>query len=213
MGRPDAPLARIAARRIRRHNEGMDQSYHSELPAHWPRVWRGENGGELFEQFDNDKTRCGVGFFFAVREDHAASYAGCGTQPRAFVLDPGNALDLRDPYHAQRDPAVAAVLNEVRAAYDDWTDRVSGEPMDLADFLEAGDLYNYEGTGTGERWNQLFAEARGAGFDSVLVRDQTDGVHGDDALVWVVFEPRQIHFQAPAATPVANTPPPRRRTP
>jgi hypothetical protein len=177
-----------------------------DIPSHWPRVWRGENGGEMFEQFDQAKTRHGVGFFFAVREDHAAGYAGCGTTPRKFALDPGLCLDLRDP-HARclrQNPKAAQVLSDLRQAFDDWTDRRSGEPMDLTDFLEAGSLYDYEGTGSGTRWNQLFIEARSAGFDSVLVRDETDGVHGEDAQVWVVFDPSRIHFLEPKSTLVAD---------
>ena len=177
----------------------MDNNTPDSFPAQWPRVWRGESSGEMFRTFDAGSTLCGVGFFFAHREDHAAQYAGRGTQPRPFVLDPGRTLDLRDVYHpAIQDPQVREVLEAVRGAFDGWTDRYSGEPMDLMDFLDAGTLYDYEGTGSAERWNRLFKEARAAGFDSVVALDHTDGVGGEDAWVWVVFDPERIHFLSPS---------------
>src|SRR5690606_13467817 len=111
----------------------------------------------------------------------------------------------RDAYGAWRQPAARAVLEQVAAEFDEWVCRYSGEPRHIADYLEAGDLYDYEGTGSGQRWNALFDAARDAGFDSVAVRDVTDGVSGEDAVVWVVFDPARIHpdpsraYQAPAA--------------
>ena len=177
-------------------------------PPHWPRVWRGESGGELFEVFDNAKTRHGVGFFFAQMKEQAQLYAAPGTQPRSFALDPGDVLDLRDPCRPGLPARAAQVLAAVRAEFDEWVDRYSGEPMDLTDFLEAGTLYDYEGTGSGSRWNCLFQEAASAGFDSVVVRDQTDGVSGDDAVVWVVFDPARIHALADPGEVLATTPAP-----
>lgn len=183
---------------------------HSSSPdAAWPRVWRGESSGDLFDKFDMAQTRHGIGFFFAQREDHAACYAGAGTQPRHFALDPGRCLDLTDPYQITRqDHGAAAVLSALRDSFDEWVDRYSGETMDLADFLEAGNLYDYEGTGSAERWNRLFVEAAAAGYDSVRVRDVTDGVSGDDAIVWVVFDPGRIHF-LPSPVPAPSRKGPR----
>lgn len=163
-------------------------------PNEFPRVWRGESSGDLFEVFDNAKTQKGSGFFFAESFDHADSYAAAGTNPRSFVLDPGKVMDLRDPYPLVRDPEASAVLRDLTESFDDWTCRASGEPRTVYDYLEAGDLYDYEGTGTGERWNLLFRLCHYAGYDSVVVRDYTDGVRGEDSVVWVVFDPERIHF-------------------
>lgn len=164
-----------------------------------PIVWRGESSGDMFDRFDMAKTRCGVGFFFAQRQDHAAFYAGQGTQPRAFRIDPGQCLDLADAYGAvNRDARARQVIQALREEFDEWVDRRSGEDMDVVDFLETGSLYDYEGTGSGTRWNMLFMLAQDAGFDSVRVRDVTDGVCGDDALVWVVFDPARIEACEPS---------------
>ena len=186
----------------------------TSFPSDWPRVWRGESGGELFDTFENGKTRHGIGFFFAQSHEHATYYAGFDTQPRPFVLDPGNVLDLLDPHglHLKNSQA-QAVLNGVRQAFDEWIDRSSGEERDLTDFLEAGDLYDYEGTGSAERWNTLFVEARAAGYNSVKVRDYTDGVTGDDAIVWVVFDPSRIHHAIAPQPSVVSAPNRRRPSP
>ena len=174
------------------------------FPDSWPRVWRGESSGDLFESFDLGKTHAGVGFFFALSHEHAQFYAGHGTQPRAFVLDPGNTLNLCDPYLAWREPAARQVLEDVSENFDEWVCRHSGEERDLVSYLDAGDLYDYEGNGSGQRWNSLFRTARAAGYDSVCVRDYTDGVKGEDSVVWVVFEPGRIH--ADPNRPVPETP-------
>ena len=171
------------------------------FPDGWPRVWRGESSGVLFDTFDAARTHHGVGFFFAQSHEHACFYAGHGTQPRAFALDPGRTLNLLDPYRVMRDPGVAAVLGALKEGFDEWVCRHSGEERDVLDYLEAGDLYDYEGTGSGRRWNALFALAQEAGFDSVCVRDNTDGVPGEESVVWVVFKPEQIHPDPERATP------------
>lgn len=168
--------------------------YHKSMTSSThPLVWRGESSGVLFDEFDLSKTRCGVGFFFAHRHDHAAFYAGAGTEPRSFRLDPGTCLDLDDAYGTVTGNAKARqVIEALREEFDEWVDRRSGEAMDVVDFLEAGNLYDYEGTGSATRWNMLFTLAQDAGFDSVRVRDVTDGVSGEDAMVWVVFDPTRI---------------------
>lgn len=167
-------------------------------------VWRGESSGTLYDTFDRRQTNAGVGFFFAEDHRQAAFYAGMGTAPRAFHLKASNVLDLLDPYDASVRPFVQAFAEE----FDEWVDRYSGEPMDVFSYLDAGALYDYEGTGSGTRWNALFRLAEAEGYDAVVVRDQTDGV---DAPVWVVFNPDQI-VHVPGATPRPDheAPPPRR---
>jgi hypothetical protein len=164
-------------------------------------VWRGESSGVLFDEFDLRQTNARVGFFFAESHAHAACYAGAGTEPRAFTLEVERVLDLRDVGRAWRHPESRAVIEALRAEFDEWQCRYSGEPRDVTDYLEAGDLYDYEGTGSGRRWNRLFGLAQEAGFDSVCVLDRTDGDYGNNAAVWVVFNPAQIQIRAPSPRP------------
>lgn len=170
-------------------------------------LWRGESSGVLYDTFDRRQTNAGVGFFFAEDQRQAAFYAGLGSAPRAFHLKAANVLDLLDPY----DPSVRPFVQAFAEEFDEWVDRYSGEPMDVFSYLEAGALYDYEGTGRGTRWNALFRLAEAEGYDAVVVRDQTDGV---DAPVWVVFQPEQI-VHVPHATPrlAPEAPEPRRRAP
>ena len=161
-------------------------------------VWRGEIGGELFDNFDLAKTQAKTGFFFAENKGQADSYAARGTKARAFHLHAERVLDLTDPYSPPNIDFIKAFAQE----FDEWIDRVSGEEMDAFAFLEAGSLYDYEGTGHGNRWYQLFRFASGEGFDAVRVIDATDGLV---APVWVVFEPDQI-VKAEPPTPDAEAP-------
>lgn len=167
-------------------------------------VWRGESGGELFDVFDLSQTNVGIGFFFAERQDHAQMYAGRGTSARAFHLGASRVLDLTDPYgrHLQ------SFLAEFAAEFDSWVDRYSGEPVSVHECLDGGSLYDYEGTGSGERWNALFRCAWSAGYDAVRVLDATDGV--DLGVVWVVSAAHQITFVPSAVAEEVGTPRPRR---
>lgn len=167
----------------------MSQS--NDFPECWPRVWRGESSGILFEQFDLAKTNARCGFFFAQDHEHAQGYAGRGTTPRPFVLDVGKVLDLRDPYGAWiKNPEARQVIQDLRDDYDEWVDPTSGEPMEPCDFMEAGDLYNYD---LGQRWNRLFVLASLHGYDSVVIHDATDGCGSGLGTTWVVFDPSRIH--------------------
>lgn len=159
-------------------------------------VWRGESSGEMFQEFALDKTHAGVGFFFAEDRAHAEGYARLGTEPRAFGLLAARVLDLRDPYG----PGTRCFLDLMTAEFDDWTDRYSGEPMGVHEFLEGGSLYDYEGTGSAQRWNRLFELAWDEGYDAVAVLDSTDGV--PTGTVWVVASPQQIQFLSPSPDPL-----------
>lgn len=157
-------------------------------------MWRGESSGVLFDEFDLSKTNAGSGFFFAQNKEHAQWYAASGTQARCFTLDPGNCLDLRDPYGAYiSNPVIRALIDDLKDEFDEWVDRSSGEEGHPNDWLESGTLYDYEGNGRGQRWNTLFRLAWAHGFDSVVLHDATDSARGEVATTWIVKDARQIH--------------------
>lgn len=163
-------------------------------------VWRGESSGEMFDTFELSKTNAGCGFFFAQHKEHAQWYAAKGTQARAFLIDPGKCLDLRDVYAAYiRDQQVRNLIDALKAEFDEWVDRHSGEEGHPNDWIEAGTLYDYEGDGSGQRWNTLFRLAWAHGFDSVVVHDVTDG---EAAITWVVKDPSQIKPAADLNEPI-----------
>lgn len=147
--------------------------------------WRGEGSGIHFNEFELAKTDCGVGFFFAEVKQQADQYAGRGSEARAFHLCSRNTLDLTDAYAKEADDFIQSYASE----YDEWIDRRSGEKEDVHALIECGYLYDYEGDGSGSRWNHLFRMASGMGYDAVRVLDATDGI---TAPVCVVFDPKQV---------------------
>lgn len=142
-------------------------------------VFRGERDGALREQDGWLNPH-----FFAERFDQAALYAGRGTQPIACVIRGQRLLDLTVPDIRNKDHAALCQL--LMAEHDEWICRRSGEPRNVLSFLEAGDLYDYEGTGSGTRWKSLFRLALDElGFDAVRIMDATDGTNGEPTPVWV----------------------------
>lgn len=161
-------------------------------------VYRGELSGNLYNIFDRRSTDAGVGFFFAENQEQAEGYAGRGTSPRQFKIYADRVLDLTNPYGSEQ----REFLKGYEAEFDEWIDRSSGEATSASEMLEAGSLYDYEGTGSGRRWNALFRIAEAEGFNAVRVLDSTDGV--PTSPVWVVFEPNQaklIDNLEPTANP------------
>ena len=143
-----------------------------------PVIFRGERDGTL-------KASGGAGtpYFFAERYDQAALYAGRGTLPVAAVVQGSTVLDITEL--DRRNPVHCKVMAELIAEFDDWTCRYSGEPVDAWDIVQAGALYDYEGTGSAERWKALLSFAL-EDFDAVRVLDRTDGTQGEAVSVWVV---------------------------
>lgn len=149
-----------------------------------PVVYRGESTGELRK--DN-----GHPFFFAEHHEQAKLYA-VNTEPLCCVLKGKQVLDLTKLDY--RAPELRAFMDAVSQEFDEWIDRYSGEPRALADYLEAGDLYDYEGTGSATRWNKLFDIAFDMGYDTVRVLDCTDGTNHQAIPIWVVQSSSQIRM-------------------
>lgn len=145
-----------------------------------PVVFRGEYTGKL-------KPAGGYlsPYFFAENYDQAALYAGRGTVPVAAVVHGKTVLDLTALDYTS--PVHRKLMEDLTAEFDDWTCRYSGEPIDAWSLLETGGLYDYEGTGSGERWKSLLNLALDD-FDAVRVLDATDGTRGQAVPVWVTRE-------------------------
>lgn len=149
-----------------------------------PVIFRGERDGKLkaLGGWRNP-------YFFAERYDQAALYAGHLTIPVAAVLQGTSALDLTTL--DRNDPVHCRLMADLTAEFNDWTCRCSGEPTDAWSLVESGALYDYEGTGSAERWNTLLRLALDE-FDAVRVLDCTDGTQGQAVPVWVVRDRANI---------------------
>lgn len=154
-----------------------------------PVIFRGERDGTL--KVDGDYWRP---WFFAERYDQAKLYAGRGTEPLSCVIQGGSLLDLTNPSH--RNPAHVEIIKALEDEYDDWTCRYSGEPRDAWSFVEGGDLYDYEGTGSGERWRSLWNIALDK-YDAFRVLDRTDGTGGQACPVWITANLANIREASP----------------
>lgn len=142
-----------------------------------PVVHRGEKSGVL-----RRTDLASSPLFFTENLDHAKLYAGAGTKPIACVIQGRRVLDITQPDFNNTDhrDVVTALLDR----FDDWTCRQSGEERDPWSYLEGGDLYDYEGTGSGQRWRAVFDIAFNLGFDAVRITDCTDGTSQQPSVVW-----------------------------
>lgn len=135
-----------------------------------------------------DKNRSGGMFFFASDKKHAEYYKGgyYGSVGEYYIKSE-NILDLTQINYKDKDKM--KVLLDYINEYDEWIDRYSGEESNPLDLIESGYLYDYEGTGSGNRWRYLFKFAKNHGYDGVKIFDATDGVSD---VTYVVFDPGQI---------------------
>lgn len=143
-----------------------------------PLLFRGEPDGKLREHGNWLRP-----WFFAECLVHAERYAGLGTEPVVCRVVAEKVLDLTDLDALSLETRLT--IEAYAAEFDDWTCRYSGEPRDVWSFLEGGDLYDYEGTGSGHRWYALFRWMLDS-HDAVRVLDRTDGNDGQAVPVWVV---------------------------
>lgn len=156
-----------------------------------PIIYRGEQNGILRQDAGYKAP-----FFFAEDFNQAKLYAGKGTEPIACVIVGQAVLDLTSPDY--RNEHHQSLVKKLKERFDNWTCRTSGEPREPWDYLECGDLYDYEGTGSGERWRALFDIALDdMGFDAVRVLDRTDGTNGIPVPVWVTQSRANIRELTP----------------
>ena len=154
-----------------------------------PVIFRGEPDGKLRSAGSFMRP-----YFFAERVDQAALYAGRGTEPVACVITCDRVLDLTELDY--KNPDHQSVVTELIECFDEWTDRYSGEPCSAWELIELGNLYDYEGNGSGERWNRLLRIALDQ-FEAVRILDMTDGTQGQAVPVWVCQDRRIIRMATP----------------
>lgn len=150
-----------------------------------PVLFRGERDGSL-------RAEGGYGrpWFFTERFDHAQLYAG-KHRPHAMVLTWPTAKVLDLTQFKYKDPVHNEVLQRLTAAFapEGWVCRRTGEERDALSFIEAGDLYDYETSGSAERWNKLInIVIDDMGYDFLRIQDVTDGTNHQPSNVWVTAQ-------------------------
>ena len=144
-------------------------------------VWRGDS--EPVDAYDRAKVRDG-GIFTTPDREGANGYARSG-QARPMYVSAKKVLDLRDPYS----PENRAFLKDYKREFSDWEDRQTGEITSPEDHLDRGDLFDYEGNWSGQRWRGLFNLAEHKGYDAVWANDTIDGQIKPSL---VVFDPKNL---------------------
>jgi len=147
------------------------------------------HGGTAVSSIDPSYHRNGI-IFFTPDEEVAKYYGQNGHILKAHIAY-SKMLNLTNPY----DRAVRDFINSYAEEYDEWIDRRSGEAVSVYDLLDSGTLHDYEGTGSGNRWYNLFAYARNMGYDLVVVNDVTIGT---DSPSYVLFDPANVIQQSSA---------------
>lgn len=157
-----------------------------------PVLFRGEPDGAL--RIEGGLHRP---WFFSERYDHALLYSGGRTgrkfgekhRPIACVFASASPLKVLDLTQLDAlNPDHMDLIDRLTAQFasEGWVDRYSGEEADVWSLLEGGSLYDYESSGSGERWNAMFRIALDdMGVDAVRVLDRTDGTQGEASVVWV----------------------------
>ena len=130
-------------------------------------VFRGDSdANNIFEYHPKDRQNFGI--FTTQNKGIADSYAGSSKDARRFLLKASNVLDLSN---ANENIEASRWVHEWAKSFDEWVDKESGEPIDPADAVAYGTLYDYEGDWSMERWEDLQATAKSEGYDALIVND------------------------------------------
>jgi len=135
--------------------------------------YRGDvDAGEIFSY--SRKERREYGIFTTPIKEIAAVYAGHRTKgdPRLFYIRAPKLLDLMEDSLENM-----KWVNRWGESFDDWRDPRSGEEYSAWDILSGGQLFDYEGNWSSERWMDIQATADNEGFDAIILPDY-DSDHG-----------------------------------
>ena len=144
-------------------------------------VYRGD--AEEFDVFDRSKTREN-GFFFTADKRIAKIYSR-SNEPRAYYIRAPKVLNLAADTMAAR-----KWVQRWSKRFDEWIDRSSGETVDPFDVLQGGQMFDYEGNWSSERWLDIQATAENQGYDAVMLPDYDNG--GGVFVSVVVFDPHNV---------------------
>ena len=120
------------------------------------------------------KERREYGIFTTPIKEIAAVYAGSRIkgEPRLFYIRAPKMLNLMDDTLENM-----KWVNRWGEIFDDWRDPRSGEEMTAWDILSGGQLFDYEGNWSSERWMDIQGTADSEGYDAVVLPDY-DSTYG-----------------------------------
>lgn len=143
---------------------------------------------DKFDRFDPKTIKDG-GFFFTPALEIAKSYtAGYGSVMEVFI-NAKRVLDVTDPHAPNQE--MQDFITAYGEEFDEWVDRGSGEEMDVREFFY-GQLFDYEGDWSVERWRRLMWKAESAGYDAILALDHNSSYANPMSII--VFDPDNIRL-------------------
>ncbi len=147
--------------------------------------YRGEGSGVIIDRFSLGLTRH-HSFFFTRDYEVAKGYARSGL-PEPYYLRLVKPLDLTSDT-----PAAVEFIREWARSWEDegWVDRRCGEQVDPVDVVLGGQLFDYEGDWSMERWQDLQMSVQRAGYDGAHLVDAN--ADGSVFVSTICFEPHQI---------------------
>jgi hypothetical protein len=126
-------------------------------------VWRGDSRFNITEYAERRRNEPGI--FTTYDQQVAKDYANDGDVRRFYVG--GKTLDLA----SRSREAVAWIQEWAKESGYDFIDRATGFEADPVEEYFAGDMWDFEGNGTGARWKDIQRTARAQGYDIVRLRD------------------------------------------
>jgi len=155
------------------------------------KTYRGDVGAdEIFNYSPKERREHGI--FTTPEKEVAAIYAGGRSkgEPRLFYVKAPRILNLLDDS-----------LENMRwverwgESFDEWRDPRSGEEVTAWDVLSGGQMFDYEGDWSSERWMDIQATAENDGYDAVVLPDYDSQVGIFPSIV--VFDEKNLKLADP----------------
>lgn len=170
------------------------------------------HGGTFNPATDDLPRTRSPGMFFTEIKFMAKSYASyVGRRSETHVVEAylkcDNPFDKENWQHLSA-PWIKEWI-EFWRVNEKWTDRNTGEEMsdsDVIDMIHHGLLYDYDGVGSRERWNDFLATVS-LHHDGYFGQDPTEARFGEVPTVHVVFKPESIWLAAPYSRPASEKEP------
>lgn len=121
----------------------------------------------------SSKDRREHGIFTTPVKEIADIYAGSrgSGNSRLFYIKALKILDLtQDTLQNMR------WVEEWGESFDEWIDKQSGEEMSAWDVLSGGQMFDYEGDWSSERWMDIQATAENQGYDAIVLPDYDSSI-------------------------------------
>jgi len=127
-------------------------------------TYRGDiDANNIFSYTKRERREYGI--FTTPIKEIAAAYSR-NKEPRKFYVKANKILNLmKDSMENMK------WVQKWGESFDEWVDRQSGEKTDAWSVLSGGQMFDYEGDWSSERWMDIQMTAENNGYDAVILPD------------------------------------------